>query len=83
MSESEPELIMSPLCQEVTRDGYTVRVEIYRSETSDWTLEVVDAAGGSTVWEDTFAADQLALDEFHLTLESEGIRSFEVGSASD
>ncbi len=30
-----------------------------------------------------FAADQLAFDEFHRTLESEGIRSFEVGSASN
>ena len=79
MSEEDPELIMSPLCQNVTRDGYTVRVEIYRGETSKWILEVVDPAGGSTVWDDLFEADQLALEEFKRTLKSEGIRSFEVG----
>ena len=83
MTETDPELTVSPLCQDVTRDGYTVRVEIYRSETSKWILEVVDSAGGSTVWDDTFADDQLALDEFHRTLKSEGIRSFDAGSASD
>lgn len=79
MSEEEPELIMSPLCREVTRDGCTVRVDIYRTEGTGWTLEVVDAENGSTVWDDTFADDQLALDEFHRTLDREGIRSFEGG----
>jgi hypothetical protein len=63
----------------VTRDGYTVRVEIYRTEPNGWTLEVVDAKGGSTVWDDTFPDDQLALSEFNRALESEGIRSFEDG----
>jgi len=79
VTEAEPELIMSPLCQDVTRDGCSIRVEIYRIEPNKWTLEVVDAKGGSTVWDDTFADDQLALDEFHRVLELEGIRSFEEG----
>jgi len=83
VAEAEPELIMSPLCQDVTRDGYTVRVDIYRIEPNQWTLEVVDEEGGSTVWNDTFAEDQLALDEFHRTLELEGIRSFEEGQPAN
>ena len=75
--EQEPELIMSPLCQDVTRDGYTVRVEIYRTEPNEWTLEVVDEQNASTVWDGTFADDQLAFDEFLRTVEAEGIRTFE------
>lgn len=78
MSETEPEIIMSPLCQTVTEDDYSVRVEIYRGDESKWILEVVDPGGGSTVWDDQFETDQLALAEFKRTLKSEGIRSFEV-----
>jgi hypothetical protein len=40
-----------------------------------WSLEVIDQAGGSTVWGDTFATDQDAYDEFYRTSESEGIRT--------
>ena len=28
-----------------------------------WTLEVVDALGGSTVWDDEFSTDEEALEE--------------------
>jgi hypothetical protein len=41
-----------------------------------WTLEVIDPEGGSTVWDDRFATDQDAYDEFYRTLEVDGIRSF-------
>ena len=42
-----PDIIRSPLSQNVTQDGITVRVEIYRVDgTEGWTLEVVDAEGG-------------------------------------
>jgi hypothetical protein len=71
----EPELIMSPLCRAIVRDGQTVRVEIYRSRTSAWTLEVVDAHGNSTVWDDEFETDQGALDEVNRTILDEGINS--------
>ena len=77
MSEEHPEIIMSPLCQSVTEADYSVRVEIYRGDASKWILEVADPGGGSTVWDEQFETDQLALAEFKRTLKSEGIRAFE------
>lgn len=78
MIEDDPEIEESPLSDVVTRDGITVRVEIYRLKEGDggWSLEVVDQEGGSTVWDDRFATDKEAHDEFYRTLETEGISSF-------
>jgi len=78
MIEDDPEIENSPLCEIITRDGITVRVEIYRLAGSDegWSLEVVDREGGSTVWDGTFSSDKDAYAEFHQTLEAEGIRTF-------
>ena len=67
------ELIHSPLCRVVKSGNHQVRVEIYRSEDSGWFLEVVDAFGNSTVWDDTFESDDDALAEFTRTLQEEGI----------
>jgi hypothetical protein len=77
-NEDDPQIESSPLCTSVTRDGITVRVEIYRIAGSGegWSLEVVDQDGGSTVWSDLFATDRDAYAEFTQTLEMEGIRSF-------
>ena len=36
---------------------------------------MIDREGASTVWDDTFADDQDAYDEFYRALELEGIRS--------
>jgi hypothetical protein len=76
--EDDPQIESSPLCTSVTRDGVTVRVEIYRLAGSGegWSLEVVDQDGTSTVWKDLFANDQDAYAEVSQTLETEGIRSF-------
>jgi hypothetical protein len=78
MTDDDPELEFSPLCESVARDGVSVRVEIYRlaGRGDGWSLEVVDQEGGSTVWDDTFATDEDAYAEFYRTLELEGIRSF-------
>jgi len=36
---SDPEIIMSPLCREITEDGTKVQVDIYRGEDeSGWIL---------------------------------------------
>ena len=71
------ELISSPLEQEVTRDGVTVGVFIYRGAADDgWILEVEDQDGGSSVWDDRFPTDQAALDEALRTIDIEGIGSF-------
>ncbi len=73
----EAQLVMSPLCREITRDGMTVEVHIYRGVDDDeWVLEVVDQEHASTVWNNQFPTDQAALDEVIRTIESEGIASF-------
>lgn len=71
--EEEFELEMSPLCQDLTDNGKTVRVEIYRGGGSDWHLEVVDEFNNSTVWEDQFPTDAEALAEAKATIKEEGI----------
>jgi len=78
IDHEDPEIESSPLCGTVTRDGITVRVEIYRLAGSNegWSLEVIDQKNGSTVWSDLFASDRDAYAEFTQTLETEGIRSF-------
>ena len=78
MKDDDVELEYSPLCGEVSRDGLTVNVQIYRvaGGNEGWSLEVVDHKGDSTVWSDLFATDRDAYAEFYKTLEMEGIRSF-------
>jgi hypothetical protein len=78
IDDDDPEIETSPLSGNVTRDGTTIRVEIYRvaERGKGWCLEVVDQKDGSTVWDHTFATDQEAYAEFFRTLEREGIGSF-------
>jgi hypothetical protein len=71
----EIDLIYSKHCQSVSRNGKTVRVEIYSSGKDDWILEVVDEENNSTVWDDQFRTDDKAFEEFQHTLDEEGIES--------
>ncbi|MGB5300404.1 MAG: hypothetical protein WBN08_00010 [Thiogranum sp.] len=71
----EIELVYSKYCQSVTRNGQTVKVEIYSSGKNDWILEVVDKDNNSTVWDDQFDTDDEAFQEFERTLKEEGIES--------
>ena len=74
---TDPEVIMSPLCREISSDGTSIQVDIYSLEDRDgWQLEVIDETGASTVWDELFETDQAALDEVLTTIEKEGIRSF-------
>jgi hypothetical protein len=67
----------SPLKRDITRDGATVRICIYRGrDDAGWILEVEDELGGSTCWDDLFDSDQAALAEALQTIAEEGIRSF-------
>lgn len=77
-NDNEIDLEYSLLCGDVTRDGLTVRVQIYRiaGRGEGWSLEVVDHQDASTVWSDLFATDEDAYAEFVKTIETEGIRSF-------
>jgi hypothetical protein len=75
--DDETKLIMSRLSRTITRDGITVEVHIVRSEGApEWSLEVVDDEGASTVWEDTFATEQDALNEVFQTIAVDGMSSF-------
>lgn len=78
----EPRIVLSPLSQEFSRDGITVTVEISRVEdSSEWALEVTDAQGMATRWEDLFATDAAALAEFLSAVEEDGMSVFVMPSA--
>lgn len=82
MSELDPTPRMSPLAQHVTRDGKTVRIDIYENGKGSWLLEVVDEYWNSTVWDDSFASEQEALAEALKTIDEDGIDSL-IGPSSD
>jgi len=74
---SDPEIIMSPLCQEISKDGTSVQVDIFRCENeAGWILEVIDEENASTVWDQPFDTDQEALDTVIKVIEEDGIKSF-------
>ena len=77
-TDNDPKIEYSPLCGKLSRDGITVRVEIYRLAGSNegWSLEVVDQDDNSSVWSELFLTDKDAYTEFYRTLEAEGIHSF-------
>jgi hypothetical protein len=77
MTKRDPNLVKSSLSRTVTRDGLTVGVEIVRLEgETGWSLEVVNAANTSIVWDDLFATDEDAYAEFERTVAEEGMRTF-------
>lgn len=75
--DDEYVIIDSPLSGPLRRDGVEIDVQIYRCEDEEgWVLEVVDAAGMSTVWDDKFPADQAAMDELLRTIRVECMKQF-------
>lgn len=74
---AEPNLINSGLSRSIEVDGQTFRIEIYRLEHTEWSLEVVDEEGTSTVWDELFETDQAALDEVLQSVAREGIGAFQ------
>lgn len=77
MQDRDPNIIYSGLSRKVARDGVTVDVQIYRLERDPkWALEVVNAEGTSTVWDDIFDSDDEAFAAFTLTVEEEGMEAF-------
>ena len=71
----DPEVKMSPLCQELISGGRSVKAEIYEDGQGGWILEVVDEYGNSRVWDDSFPTDAAALTEVKKTILEEGIQS--------
>jgi hypothetical protein len=78
----EIEVILSPLCQEISSDGMSVQVEIYENGEGGWILETIDEFNNSTVWDDIFETDNAALAEAKKVISEEGIDSL-IGPASD
>ena len=77
MIEREPNIVQSGLSRTVKKDGVTVEVSIIRLEhETEWSLEVVNRAGTSIVWDDQFASDDEAFAEFERTVAEEGMRAF-------
>lgn len=77
MSDRDPNIVKSGLSRKVTQNGITVSVEIYRLEHEPgWSLEVVNASGTSTVWDDLFDTDDAADEAFRTTLDEEGMQAF-------
>ena len=69
MTKRDPNLVKSSLSRTVTRDGITVGVEIVRLEgETGWSLEVVNAANTSIVWDDLFSTEEDAYAEFERTV---------------
>jgi hypothetical protein len=68
----------SEFAGEFEDDGVTVLVDIYRETgtNADWTLEVISQTEVVTTWEDKFATDRDAWEEFLATAERDGLKSF-------
>jgi len=66
-----------PLNGHFSKDGLTVEVYIISSDLDPkWSLEVVNNAGTSTVWDTRFDTDEQAFTEFRRTVEEEGMIAF-------
>jgi hypothetical protein len=77
MVERDPNIVHSGLSREVARDGVTVEVSIIRLEhKTGWSLEVVNSAGTSIVWDELFVSDEEAYAEFDRTVAEEGMQTF-------
>ena len=77
MPDRDPNIVTSSLSRTVTVDGVTVVVNIYRLEHDpQWSLEVINEIGTSTVWDAPFDTDEEANDAFQLTVDEEGMEAF-------
>ncbi len=74
----EPRLEHSDFSGEFEDSGITVLVDISRpaGTNGDWTLEVISQTEIVTIWEDKFATDLEAWEEFLATAERDGLESF-------
>lgn len=74
MPHRDPNIVRSGLSRTIVSHGLKADVEIYRLEDGpDWSLEVVDQDGASTVWDDLFPTDQKAFEAFQEALQEEGL----------
>ena len=65
MIERDPNIVKSGLSRTVKKDGVTVEVSIIRLvHEIEWSLEVINSAATSIVWDELFATDEDAYAEF-------------------
>lgn len=59
-------------------DGVTVLVDIFRpaGTQQDWKMEVISEEDDVTTWDNGFATDRDAWEEFLATIAKDGIRTF-------
>ena len=77
MSGPEPELIESPLCWSIVRNGRRLTVNICRITTErGWSLEVENDHGTSTTWDKVFDTDRDADAAFRQALADDGFEAF-------
>lgn len=78
MTGQKQTLEHSDFSGEFIEDDVVVRIDIYRvaGSADGWTLEVIDHTGASSVWDDAFATDQAAYEEFLATVQRDGIETF-------
>jgi len=60
----------------IERDGWTVNVEIYPSDTGGWFLQIDDGRDSATCWIEPFDTEQAALDAALHAIDAEGIDTF-------
>ena len=72
----EDDLIESLLDQTYSKDGKSIKIEIYRMPDTGWNVQVVDTFGNSTVWDDEFESDKEALQFVLAEIERDGIDEF-------
>jgi hypothetical protein len=73
----DPILEISPLSQEISSGGHTIKIEIYRLVGDEnWALEVVDEYNNSTVWDGRFSTESAALTEAKKSILEERVTSF-------
>ena len=66
----------------IERNRWTVNVELYRDYEGGWIPQIHDGRGNATIWTDSFATEEAALDAVLKAIDTEGIESF-IGPDSD
>ena len=75
--DDDPELIFSKLSGSYMVHGVRLEVNILCIDPDKgWSLEIVNEHGTSTTWDELFASEQDAWDEFVSTTEAEGPEAF-------
>ncbi len=77
MTNEDKLVVYSRYCSVMEDDGISVELIISRdARHQDWSLEVVNSAGKSFLWPDTFPSEEAAFSEFSRTVQQKGMLHF-------